>query len=141
MFDLVIVTATFFKPEESAYDRDVALPLTMETLKLAERHGLWAIVVDGSPDPEVPRALTRAGAEVIRQETPGFGPAVRQAVAAGARTIKAEGSVHWQEPMKADLVRFHTELAEAAKEADAAILVPRRGNATWPTYPQEQVWQ
>lgn len=67
-----------------------------------------------------------------------FGNAVRQAIAAGANLIALDGSVHWQEPEKADLVRFHQKLGATARRNNAAVLVPKRSPISWKTYPVEQ---
>src|SRR3989338_1322918 len=75
MRDAVVVTATFYN---EGPDLDVRLPLAIATIRAAAVLRLPIIVVDGSPDPEVRRTLEDAGAEVIAQKEPGFGPAVRQ---------------------------------------------------------------
>lgn len=140
MPDIVVVTATFYKERA---DLDVRLPLALASVRAARARGLAIVVVDGSPDPGVRTALKIAGAEVLQQDEdgPGFGNAVRQAVTAGAEMIDQDGSVHWQEPEKHDLIRFHRKLGTIAKQRNAAILVPRRALSTWDTYPKEQKHQ
>lgn len=137
MHDIVVATATFCKTE-SAYDRDVGLPLSLATVRATTAAGLPIIVVDGSPDPEVGRVLKNAGAEVIRQIGTGFGPATRQVIAAGGNLLKTGGVVLWQEPQKEDLVPYHRKIAAPILDGRAALVVPARSYISWPTYPCEQ---
>lgn len=135
MPDIVVVTATFYGEKT---DLDVRLPLAVATIRAAAVQRLPIVVVDGSPDPEVRLALDRAGAVVILQKELGFGPAVRQAIAAGRDMVQADGFVCWQEPEKMNYVRLLHRLAAAGQRRDAAVVVPERTETSWKTYPVEQ---
>ena len=135
MRDAVVVTATFYN---EGPDLDVRLPLAIATIRAAAVLRLPIIVVDGSPDPEVRRTLEDAGAEVIAQKEPGFGPAVRQVVSAGQDMVPADGFVCWQEPEKMKYIPMVPRLVAAGRRRNAAIVVPKRTETSWKTYPIEQ---
>lgn len=138
MAGIVIVTATFYTEQA---DLDVRLPLAIATVRAAAARRLPVLAVDGSPDPEVRRVLEDAGAEVITQKEPGFGPAVRQAVMVGRDMVPPDGFVCWQEPEKVNYVGFLHRLVAAGRRQDAAIVVPKRTEVSWKTYPVEQRYQ
>ena len=141
---LVVFTCTYYPGTA-----DLRYKQFLETLEAAQKHELYIVVVDGSPDAvheELKGTYGGKGGTVIAKQTyqGGKGAALREAadIAAaggqGAFEVGSDALLCWQEPEKTDQISHWRKVLDAMTVADD-VAVPRRTTRLFmDSYPIEQ---
>lgn len=142
---VVIATSTWYpnwtEKENSELNPSVALRgrLALETIKQSTEKGYQVIIVDGGSGEEFVNRASELGAIVLSQTDKGMSPGRRQTF---REASKLEGCkiICWLEPEKISIVSEC--LLEALKpilSGDADIVIPKRTEEGFATYPDYQV--
>jgi len=133
--DRVIVTTTTFYKDPRGKDK-VRFELACELAKKAFKAGHIVVIVDGSPDLGVEGALVDQGAHVFKQIEPGMGPSRRQVWQEAGKFVDSNiAGILWTEPEKPDVIRSVPKMLSAMKKLNALVVILRRTEKTWETYP------
>ncbi len=135
MLKTVIVTTTFYHNVDALRFR-----LACDLVKAAVADGHVVVVVDGSPIPEIAETLRHLGANVFPQLHKGMGPGRREAFFHAVEIGMKENITYflWTEPEKVDLIRFVEEIVRPLDESDAHIVIPKRSETAWSSWPSFQ---
>ena len=127
----VIVTSTLYAGLDETRAR-----LALQTISEARKHDYDIVIVDES-SPQIREAFTEAGAtKVSPAETPGMGPARRQAIKEATLLTDESGIIIWIEPEKHTFVPLLQEVIEELLSESADLAVPRRKSLV--SYPESQ---
>lgn len=129
---VVICTATRYNSPEEMRCR-----LAQETCHQATKLRIPIVVIDGSDNSEIAKALTRAGATVFKQDKPGMAHSRVEAIETGCYCPDRK-HVLWMEPEKVGMVKFVEELSEYALTNDCDFVIPARTVKSLCTYPPYQ---
>jgi len=135
---VVIATTTFYNSTE-----DLRFHMACKTFNQSTLLGYPTIVVDGSPNDAVKRELERFAAVSLYPETlKGMENSRRLAFFYALNYLSlhhcGEGIVVWIEAEKHDFVRLIPEIVKPIIKDDIYIVMPRRSDASWKTYPVYQ---
>lgn len=139
----IIVTTTFYKSVE-----ELRFRLACDMVRVAIAHGHKVVIVDNSPIPEVAESLRKLNSEVFPQLHKGIGAGRREAFFHASEVARREkiDYIIWTEPEKIDFVRSIEYLISALVENKdtmgnrmADIVIPRRSEKSWETWPSFQV--
>lgn len=119
--------------------QETRFKLACEAVKNAVIAGNPVVVVDGSPDPEVSREMTRLGARVFPELHKGIGATKRQSFFHATEIALGEGypAVLAVEAEK-DLAAFVPDILRPILAGKADIVVPERSEAGFESYPEFQ---
>lgn len=138
MHNVILITTTYYPKPGSLRER-----LAKETVAAAHAAGYRVVIVDDSKRPDLIEEFTTLGAEACEQKFSGMGTARRQAFFAAwsmavGHTMKNPIFL-WLEPEKVDVVRLVPELIARIVSDESDIVVMRRSDASFATYPTFQV--
>lgn len=116
--------------------------LAVELLNNAQKAGIRAVVVDGSPPPNqraIHELLTATGAQVLEEpEQSTMGLSRRYALRHARTGVGPRDAIVWLEPEKAPLVPFLEQICEPIHTGRLAIVVPGRSDRGFASYPPIQ---
>lgn len=137
--NIVLVTTTFYHDIN-----ELRYQLFLKTVDEAKRYGYPVIVVDGSPEEMTTGKIQELGITVHRELVRGMGSARRFAFFS-AREFAREQNVNnkniyvWLEPEKYDFIRSVSQIIQPIIDNVADIVIPKRSQSSWETYPEFQV--
>ena len=143
-----VVTTTYY-PDTS----DIRFNLAIELCKLAAKHNIHLIIVDGSPDfPSIKEQFEAAGGNqhvrVFQQNEKRFvgkGGSLKQAILMATRWFQQndidskDAAIVFTEPEKVDLMNHINDITKPIFDGNAEVIIPtREGKLFKATYPIEQ---
>ena len=133
---VVIVTTTFYKDIG-----ELRFALACILVKEAVEAGHKIVIVDASPNPAIATQLSYCGAHVFPQLHKGMGAGRRQAFFQASEIANQCGIKYilWTEPEKEDLIRSVEKIVSPIRVNDVQIVVPRRSEQSWESWPEFQV--
>ncbi|OGY47721.1 MAG: hypothetical protein A2840_01010 [Candidatus Buchananbacteria bacterium RIFCSPHIGHO2_01_FULL_47_11b] len=138
--NIILVTTTFYKNIE-----ELRFQLVCRTIDQAVSAGYPIVVVDGSPDLRIAKKLSDTGAIVFPEILRGMAASRRQAIFCALNHCyfnlgdsQVETAIVWLEPEKYDIVRFIPQIVEPIQRGDAMVVIPKRSEQSWQTYPEFQ---
>lgn len=123
MTNVAIATATWYPSID-----DVRFKQALQMVKMSRDCGYSLIsLVDGSPNPEIREAFSKAGAIVEREEPNStMGMARRQTIRKALELLENKGVVVWLEPEKWPLVPFFERITAPVLFDQADFVQPAR---------------
>jgi hypothetical protein len=131
----LIVSITYYKKSS-----EIRFGLAKKFVEKAVAEGYPVVIVDGSPDPVIGQQLQQTGARVFPQLHKGTGACQRQAFFHANEVAMETDSkiIFWSEPEKHDIVRSIEGITKPIKNNMADVIVPRRSNDSWESWPKFQ---
>lgn len=135
MENITILTATLYKKIT-----ETRFQLACQLIENAVAVGYDVVIVDGSIDSAIGRALAKAGAKVHRQASEqGMGNQKRELFKLVAKDDNKAAIFLWTEPEKADLIRWIPQIVAPIQRGEADLVIPERTPVSYASYPAFQV--
>lgn len=113
--------------------------LTLEMVEESRKKGFSVTIVDGGSGDKFIKNAKESGADVYDQQYPGMSPGRREAFSISASNSKCK-YICWLEPEKVSIVKDCLPQAiYLISTGDADIIVPKRDEKSFSTYPDYQV--
>ncbi len=135
MNNITILTTTLYRQ-----NTETRFHLACQLVGNAVAMGYDVVVVDGSVDPAIGRALSKIGAKVHRQAgEKGMGNQKRKLFRMVVNDDSKANIFLWTEPEKADLIRWIPQIVAPIQRGEADLVIPSRTQASYASYPAFQV--
>ncbi|MEK7078182.1 MAG: hypothetical protein AAB911_01300 [Patescibacteria group bacterium] len=135
MNNITILTATLYKRTT-----ETRFQLACQLIGKAIAVGYDVVVVDGSIDATVSRALAKVGAKVHRQAgEKGMGNQKRELFSMVANDDNKADIFLWTEPEKADIIRWVPQIIAPIQRGEADLVIPERTPTSYASYPMFQI--
>ena len=142
---ITVATTTFYKnwyPGEVKDNKDafkIRGDLFIDFAKEVQSKGFGLVVVDGGSSNEFLKEMEKMRVKIIAQEEKGMSASRRQ-VFEEASNLSTTKVIAWTEPEKISIVRdCLPKAAEPILRGEADIVIPKRDEEAFKTYPEYQV--